>query len=169
MNYFSPNYPGYNPYNNMSYPQYQQMPNQQNYQMNGNPQSNPQNQIQNQGLNGKIVDSEDVVKATEVPIGGYGIFPRADLSEIYIKSWNNNGTTSIITFKPVAPEPMTTDNNEVQNLNNILLQKINLLENKLDMVLNNGSSNVPNPNVSSSNSLLKNIDKEAEVQKNNGF
>ena len=35
---------------------------------------------------GKIVDSLDVVKATEVPIGGYGIFPKADLSEIYVKT-----------------------------------------------------------------------------------
>lgn len=34
-----------------------------------------------------MVDSLDVAKATEVPIGGYGIFPKADLSEIYIKSW----------------------------------------------------------------------------------
>lgn len=90
-----------------------------------------------QGLNGKIVDSEDVVKATEVPIGGYGIFPKADLSEIYIKSWNNNGTTSVITFKPIIPEPQqagqtNSENNEISNL---LLQKIDLLENKLDMFL----------------------------------
>jgi hypothetical protein len=57
-------------------------------------------QQQNVGINGKIVDSEDIVKATEVPIGGYGVFPKADLSEIYIKTWNNNGTTSILTYKP---------------------------------------------------------------------
>jgi hypothetical protein len=40
------------------------------------------------GLNGKLVDSEDMARVTEVPIGGYGIFPKADLSEVYIKSWN---------------------------------------------------------------------------------
>jgi hypothetical protein len=57
-------------------------------------------QQQNVGINGKIVDSEDIVKATEVPIGGYGVFPKADLSEIYIKTWNNNGTTSILIYKP---------------------------------------------------------------------
>lgn len=89
---------------------------------------------QPQGLNGKIVDSEDVVKATEVPIGGYGIFPKADLSEIYIKSWNNNGTTSVITFKPVMPEPSAAmPNNE--ELTNLILQKMGILENKLDMFL----------------------------------
>jgi hypothetical protein len=51
-------------------------------------------------LNGKLVDGEEMVKATEVPIGSYGIFPKADFSEIYIKSWNNNGTTSIVKFAP---------------------------------------------------------------------
>jgi hypothetical protein len=50
------------------------------------------------------VDSEEMVKATEVPIGSYGVFPKADLSEIYLKTWNNNGTTSIIKFTPVAAE-----------------------------------------------------------------
>lgn len=94
----------------------------------------PQPQVQqSQSLNGKIVDSEDVVKATEVPIGGYGIFPKADLSEIYIKSWNNNGTTSVITFKPIIPEPQTTQ--ETGELTNLLLRKIEILENKLDKFL----------------------------------
>lgn len=81
-------------------------------------------------LNGKIVDSEDVVKATEVPIGGYGIFPKADLSEIYIKSWNNNGTTSVITFRPILPEATIS-----ADTNTILLQKIEALEIKLDTLL----------------------------------
>lgn len=91
----------------------------------------PQNQFPQHTINGKIVDSADVVKATEVPIGGYGIFPKADLTEIYIKSWNNNGTTSVITFRPVAPEATVTTSNETS----ILLQKIESLEQKLDNLL----------------------------------
>lgn len=79
MNYYNPNYYQNNPYNNF-------------------PQSQPTQN--NQTIYGKMVDSLDVVKASEVPIGGYGIFPKADFSELYVKSWNNDGTTSIICFKP---------------------------------------------------------------------
>ena len=96
MNYYNPNYYQgiypYNNYNNQYMPQAQMQnaaPQQQ-----ATPAPIP---VQNNFLNGKIVDSVDVVKATEVPIGGYGVFPKADLSEVYIKSCNNNGTTSLIT------------------------------------------------------------------------
>lgn len=83
-----------------------------------------------QPLNGKLVDSEDIVRATEVPIGGYGVFPKADLSEIYIKSWNQNGTTNIVTFKPVIPPPI-----EEGNSNKEILERIKNLENKMDEIL----------------------------------
>lgn len=128
MNYYNPSYymGGY-PYNNQ-YPLPSQQPLQPSYQMSN--QLTPQSQ----SLNGKIVDSEDMVRATEVPIGGYGIFPKADLSEIYIKSWNNNGTTSVITFRPIVPEPPIVQENNGE-LTNLLLQKIEVLENKLDMFL----------------------------------
>lgn len=85
----------------------------------------------NQSLLGKVVDGEDVVKATEVPFGGYGVFPKADLSELYIKSWNNDGTTKITTFKPVetAPEPEPVDTTK------IILDKITEIENKLNSLI----------------------------------
>lgn len=87
-----------------------------------------------QGLYGKLVDGEDVVRATEVPVGGYGIFPKADLSEIYIKSWNNHGTTDVIAFRPVIPEPSAVQKDGGE-LTSLLLQKIEVLENKIDMFL----------------------------------
>ena len=71
-----------------------------NYQYGGYQQQQSLNPLMtNPSLNGKIVDSVEMVKATDVPIGGYGIYPKADLSEIYIKSWNTNGTTSIMTYQ----------------------------------------------------------------------
>lgn len=161
MNYYNPNYymGGY-PYGNQ-YPLPMQS-SQPSFQM---PTSQPTSQ--QQSLNGKIVDSEDVVRATEVPIGGYGIFPKADLSEIYIKSWNNNGTTSIITFKPIIPEPVITqqDNGELTNL---LLQKIETLENKLDMFLNQPQTQLqveqsPQPQPQQQTT------KKVEVSTKNGF
>lgn len=99
MNYY-PNY--YNPY-----------------------QFQPQQVVNN--LNGRIVENQEVVKTIEVPIGGYGIFPKADLSEIYIKTWNNNGTTNIITFKPT--QPVTPQ--EV-NPTNTILEQLQLVNSKLD-------------------------------------
>lgn len=114
MNYYNPNYYMNYPYNTQ-------------YPIPGPQVSQPPLP---QSLNGKIVDSADVVRATEVPIGGYGIFPKADLSEIYIKSWNNNGTTSVITFVPMVPEATPT-----ADLTTILLQKIETLETKLDSIL----------------------------------
>lgn len=96
---------------------------QQSYMM--NPYSQPQQQ-QQMGLQGKMVDGEEMVKATDVPVGGYGIFPKADLSEIYIKTWNNNGTTNIITFQPIA------NKQKEEQEKNLILEKLQLLENKID-------------------------------------
>ena len=51
---------------------------------------------------GKMVDSIDVVKATDIPMDGNAYyFPKADGTEVYCKQWLQNGTTRILTFKPV--------------------------------------------------------------------
>ena len=50
---------------------------------------------------GKMVDSIDVVKATDIPMDGNAYyFPKADGTEVYCKKWLQNGTTRILTFKP---------------------------------------------------------------------
>ena len=68
----------------------------------------------NQQMNviGKIVDSIDVVKATDVPMdGNMYYFPKADGTEIFGKQWLPNGQTRILTFKPV----LDTEDNNVLN------------------------------------------------------
>ena len=51
---------------------------------------------------GKMVDSIDVVKATDIPMDGNTYyFPKADGTEVYCKQWLQNGTTRILTFRPV--------------------------------------------------------------------
>lgn len=130
MNYLNnSNYLGNYPYNYVN----QYVPQPQPQQFISQPMA-PQTQ-QPQSLNGKIVDSEDVVKATEVPIGGYGIFPKADLSEIYIKSWNNNGTTSIITFKPIIQEVKESQIVEDNSLK--IIERLNALDAKIDSLMMN--------------------------------
>lgn len=130
MNYYNPNF-----YNN-GYPSYNgniQIPPSQ-YYLNSQPQQVMNNPSAN-GLNGKLVDSEDMARVTEVPIGGYGIFPKADLSEVYIKSWNQNGTTSITTFKPCLTQQEQLKENSIDTGMNSIIEKINSLENKIDAVL----------------------------------
>ena len=85
--------PQYNPY-------LQRMENLQQFQQTLNPaQVQMQNQFQTLG---KMVDSIDVVKATDIPMDGNAYyFPKADGTEVYCKQWLQNGTTRILTFKPV--------------------------------------------------------------------
>ena len=130
MNYLNnSNYLGNYPYNYAN----QYVPQPQPQQFISQPMA-PQTQ-QARYHNGKRMDSEDVVKATEVPNGGYGIFPKADLSEIYIKSWNNNGTTSIITFKPIiqeVKEPQIIEDNSLK-----IIERLNALDAKIDRLMMN--------------------------------
>ena len=116
MNYYPNNnfYQGYSSYGNM----YQQ-------QM-------PQQPVA--ALQGKVVDSVDMVRVNEVPFGGFGVFPKGDLSEIYVKSWNSNGTTQINTYKPI---PIEENKKTDTSTRDELLEKINALNEKLDILMNN--------------------------------
>ena len=144
MNYYPNNY-----YLNYPYGQQQQyaVPQQQQYI----PQPQPQT---SQTLNGKIVDSADIVKATEVPMGGYGIFPKADLSEIYIKSWNNNGTTSVITYRPEVTA--VQEEKQEKDVFNEIKAQIERLENKIDKIAETSvtSSNTSIPTAAKKEALF---------------
>lgn len=143
------NFPNYNGATNYygGYQQYPQIPYNNNFQGNNfNQPLSQQNasaqqfnlQVPNT-LNGKIVESKDIVSVTEIPLGGYGLFPKADLSEIYVKVWNNSGTTETLTFKPVAKENVVNQENTM----NVILEKINALENKINSLLPISSSKEP--------------------------
>lgn len=136
MNYYSPNY--YGGYSNgAQYQQQMQSPMPQQIQ----PQMQPTLQLpQSLGLNGKIVDGEEMVRATEVPIGGYGIFPKADMSEIFIKTWNSNGTTSVVCYRPYTKPELTEPKLLVDNnASSTILDKIDQLECKIDAILSTKS------------------------------
>lgn len=94
MQYMQPQYqmPVQNPYMD----RLNQFQNQQMVQ----PQS--QNQL---ATIGKIVESIDIVKTTDIPMdGNMYYFPKADGTEIYGKQWMQNGQTRILTFKPVLED-----------------------------------------------------------------
>lgn len=100
--YPNPNY--FNQYQQMQNPYMDRMSQLQQYQQSlQQPMSPAQIPGTNQQMNviGKIVDSIDVVKATDVPMdGNIYYFPKADGTEIFAKQWQSNGTTRILTFKP---------------------------------------------------------------------
>lgn len=112
--------PYVNPYylqqNQQSYPQYYnplaQVQNRPiDYQQNI-PNNYQQNQIV-QGINGKMIAELNQITANDVPMdGSVAFFPKQDLSEVYAKSWNADGTIRTVTYKPVldgetktVPEP----------------------------------------------------------------
>lgn len=147
MNYYQNNlYPNY-PYVN-AYPSNQYSPNGTGVNFNSN-LTNPMS------LLGKVVDGEDVVKATEIPIGGFGVFPKADLNEIYVKTWNNNGATQILKYQPIA-----ANNIEENNINEttIILEKINSIEAKLNELV---GAALPQPQVK--NDIFENKRKELNI------
>ena len=94
--YLNPNY--FNQYQQMPNPYVDRMAQLQQYQQS---LQQPVSQTQMSAI-GKIVDSIDVVKATDIPMDGNSYyFPKADGTEVYCKQWLQNGTTRILTFKPV--------------------------------------------------------------------
>lgn len=100
---------GFYPQQYGNYAPYQQMQ-QQRFQ----PQEQFQT-MQNQqviGLNGRIVQVVENINANEVPMdGSMAFFPKQDLSEIYVKGWNADGTIKTIVYKPQI------DNKSVQAVN----------------------------------------------------
>ena len=69
-------------------------------QMSGaNQQAMPQQIV---GINGRIVQAVETINPNEVPMdGSVAFFPKQDLTEIYAKSWNADGTIRTLTFKPI--------------------------------------------------------------------
>ena len=117
--------PYVNPYylqqNQQGYPQYYnplaQVQNRAiDYQQNI-PNNYQQNQIV-QGINGKIIAEMSQITANDVPMdGSVAFFPKQDLSEVYAKSWNADGTIRTVTYKPVLdndPKNVPTDTEKLK-------------------------------------------------------
>lgn len=88
------------------------------------------------GLQGKQVDSVDVVKATDVPFdGSVSYFPLTDGSAIVTKQLQSDGTSKIVVFKPVDVQKEETHyltQDDLKNaLNELNLDKLDDLEEEL--------------------------------------
>lgn len=108
---------------------YQQSLQQQPMQINQQPM--PQQTV---GINGRIVQALENINANEVPMdGSMAFFPKQDLSEIYVKGWNANGTINTIIYKPyTAPK----DNQMVNSMANVENAKFSLSDESTQLFLN---------------------------------
>lgn len=80
---------------------------------------------------GKIVESIDIVKATDIPMdGNMYYFPKADGTEIYSKQWLANGQTRILAFKPILEDE--TVNSTTDDLKSLYGANKSILEGILD-------------------------------------
>lgn len=132
-------YPIYNPqqmnYNYMQQPYtvyfpYQQMQQQQRFQQ---PVEQPQQQMP-QGINGKVVQVMENITANDVPMdGSVAFFPKQDMSEIYAKSWNADGTIKTIVYKPYTTPK---DNQTVNSMANTENTKFTLSDESTQLFLN---------------------------------
>lgn len=115
-------YPMYqNNYGQMQNPYMQRMENLQQFQQAINqPQAPVQMPLQNQQFAplGKIVESVDMVKTTDIPMdGNMYYFPKADGSMVFSKKWLPNGSTQILAFKPILEDKTNISTTEEEKLN----------------------------------------------------
>ena len=97
-------YGQYNSYYPYQYQQPRYDPQQNQPLFNQQQSIQPQQQV---GLNGKVVQAVEQITANDVPMdGSVAVFPKQDMSEIYTKSWNADGTIRTIVYKPyTASQP----------------------------------------------------------------
>ena len=119
-----PRYTSYQPYGNQQMQSQIQQPQMQSYA----PQP-----VQLQGLQGKTVDSIDVVKAMDIPLdGSISYFPLVDGTAIVTKQLQQDGTSKTMIYKAVdnidtsKPNYVTTDElqEQLKNVNSKELKDI---------------------------------------------
>lgn len=77
-------------------------------------------QAQPTGLNGEVVDSIDVVKAKNVDMSGHvSFYPKSDMTEIYTKQLQADGTSRIVTYRAVTPEVNKSAEQQTVNLDTL--------------------------------------------------
>ena len=83
----------------------------------------------NQLSTGKIVDSVEMVKVTDIPIDGNNYyFPKADGTEVYSKRWLANGSTEINTYVKVNVQQQEEEKRKIED---DIIEKLNLIDDRI--------------------------------------
>lgn len=92
---------------------------------------NPVPNMQPPSIRGRLVQSVEEIRPNEVPMdGSVSYFPQSDLSCIYAKQWQPNGT--IATQRYVLDIPKQPDAQPEQNSMNEILEKLSNIQQRLD-------------------------------------
>lgn len=120
---YMPQYQQYQPYNMLQ--RYQQ----------------PDIQQMQSGICGKVVQSQDMIVANDVPMNGsVAFFPKQDLSEIYAKQWGADGKISTMVFKPIQndnPNKLSKDTEKLKiglsdEVTEVFMKRFDELEKRID-------------------------------------
>lgn len=99
------------------------------------------NQLQQQmprGVNGRVVQSVEMITANDVPMdGSAAFFPMQDMSAILAKSWNADGTIKTVIFKPINE---TVPQSEIQNKENLKFDELSERLEQLELSVNKTAS-----------------------------
>lgn len=112
-----------------------------------------QPQTQPYGINGRIIDDVTQITASEIPMdGSVAIFPKKDLSEVYMKQWNANGGIQTLKFVPFIEKAnnSTIETEKTQfalsdDVTRAFMERLDSIENKIDGIMGvpKGTSTTP--------------------------
>ena len=147
-------------YNNM-YNQFYRGPYMQSqvYQPQPQPTYQPQQPV---GIQGKTVDSLEVVKAMDIPLdGSISYFPLVDGSAIVTKQLQQDGTSKIVIFKPIenADEVNSTKYVTLEDLEN----KMNSIQYITPEELDNKLKAIKMPDTKGIQDEIKTIKKQIRI------
>ena len=143
----------YNPYYQPQMNRYQPIDYQQ-YQPSypQNPQTYPQASL---GLQGKLVDSIEVVRAIDIPLdGSTSFFPLADGTAIVTKQLQKDGTSRTIIYKPTVTNENTLQSNLGDNETSYIKEELKSIKTQIQAIANSlkgVDKNEPDSNVTESN------------------
>lgn len=144
----------YNPYYQPQMNRYQPIEYQQ-YQPSypQNPQSYQQSY--QQVLQGKAVESVDVVKALDIPLdGSISYFPTTDGTAIVTKQLQKDGTSRTVVYKPTVTHENALQSNLESNETNYIKEELKSIKTQIQAIANSlkgVDKNEPDGNVTESN------------------
>lgn len=122
----------YSPYYQQYNRPYTPYPQQQMYM----PQAQAQPQPQPSGLSGRMVNRAEEITANDVPMNApVSIFPKSDMSEIYVKSWNANGMITTAVYKPSVEAQSGGADGAGMALSDAIMQRLDSIEAKLQSIV----------------------------------
>lgn len=167
--FVNPNYFNQAPYQNnygqnppMNNPYLDRMNQLQQYQQNLQQPTQMQaanQQVQPQGIIGRVVNDFNEITANDVPMNGNAaFFPKADGSELQVRSWASNGTIQTVAYRPVQLENTEQGKNMPQMDFNALNEDVKALREEILARLDNIEKLVAKPTTSRAKKAEVNAD-----------